>query len=230
MFILSNLHKIKILDTQKLIINDIKALDISSEIKKVQSVFNRLPYTHVPVKKKDNYIGCISETDAYCFESSKHINDFQYILEPFFVRENTNWLDILEAFALNHSNIMPVLGNDNKYLGYYELGDIMNLFNNTPFLNEAGGIIVVEKGIRDYSFSEICQIVESNDAKVLGIFISKIENDILQATIKIGHTGMNSIVQTFRRYNYNVISNHEEDKFIDDLKDRSKYLDKYLNI
>jgi hypothetical protein len=115
-------------------------------------------------------------------------------------------------------------------LGYYELGDIMNLFNNTPFLSEAGGIIVVEKGIRDYSFSEICQIVESNDAKLLGVFVSKIENDKLQATIKIGHTGMNAIVQTFRRYDYTVVSNHEEDKFLDDLKKRSGYLDKYLNI
>jgi hypothetical protein len=97
-------------------------------------------------------------------------------------------------------------------------------------LNETGGIIVVEKGIRDYSFSEICQIVESNDAKILGVFISKIENDVVQVTIKVGHLGMNAMVQTFRRYNYNVISNHDEDKFLEDLKSRSNYLDKYLNI
>ena len=187
------------MDTQQLIINDIEAFNISSEIKEVQTVFNQLTYTHIPVKKEDKYVGCISETDAYCFESNKLLSDFQYALEPFFVLETTNWLDILEAFALNHCNIIPVLDANNKYLGYYELGDIMNLFNDTPFLNEAGGIIVVEKGIHDYSFSEICQIVESNDAKVLGVFVSKIENDILQATIKIGYTGMNAIVQTFRR-------------------------------
>jgi hypothetical protein len=41
---------------------------------------------------------------------------------------------------------------------------------------------------------------------------------------------MNAIVQTFRRYNYLVVSNHEEDRFLEDLKDRSNYLDKYLNI
>ena len=106
----------------------------------------------------------------------------------------------------------------------------MNLFNDTPFLNEAGGIIVVEKGIREYSFSEICQIVESNDAKVLGVFISKMGAETIQITVKIGHTGMNAIVQTFRRYDYDVISQHEEDIFIDGLKQRSDYLDKYLNM
>jgi hypothetical protein len=125
---------------------------------------------------------------------------------------------------------MPVLGKDNNYIGYYELSDIMSIFNDTPFLNEAGGIIVIEKEQRDYSFSEICQIVESNNAKILGLFISKIEGDRVQATIKIGHIGMNAIVQTFRRYNYLVVSNHEEDRFLEDLKDRSNYLDKYLNI
>jgi Mg/Co/Ni transporter MgtE len=218
------------LKTQHYIINDIKPFDISSKIKEIQNVFNQLTYSHVPVKKDGAYVGCINETDAYCFESEKVLTDYQYALEPFFVREDTNWLDILEAFALNSSNIMPVLDATGKYLGYYELSDIMNLFNDTPFLNEAGGIIVVEKGIHDYSFSEICQIIESNNAKILGVFISKMESDLMQATIKIGHTGMNEIVQTFRRYSYNVISNHEEDKFLEDLKKRSNYLDKYLNM
>ena len=218
------------MNTQQYIINDIKPFEVTTKIKDVQNLFNQLTFSHILVKKKGEYLGCISENDVHSFDGNKLLSDYLIALEYFFVRDNTNWLDILEAFALHNSNIMPVLGKDNKYLGYYELSDIMSLFNNTPFLNEVGGIIVVEKGIREYSFSEICQIIESNDVKILGVIISKIENDNIQATIKIGNTGMNAIVQTFRRYNYNIISNHEEDKFLEDLKDRSKYLDRYLNI
>ncbi len=218
------------MNTQQYIINDIEPFNVTTNILEVQNVFNQLTYSHIPVIKEGVYQGCISENDAHCFDGTKQITDYVYSLEPFFVRDNTNWLDILEAFALHNSNIMPVLGMDNKYLGYYELTDIMYLFNNTPFLNEAGGIIVVEKGPKEYSFSEICQIVESNDAKILGAFISKMNNETAQVTIKIGHTGMNAIVQTFRRYGYIVVSSHDEDKFLEDLKDRSNYLDKYLNI
>jgi len=217
-------------NTQEYIINDITPFNINANILEVQDIFNQLTYSHVPVKKEGIYIGCISENDAHCFESTKQLKDYLYSFETFFVREKTNWLDILEAFALHNSNIMPVLGEDNTYIGYYELSDIMSLFNDTPFLNEAGGIIVIEKEQRDYSFSEICQIVESNNAKILGVFISKMDGDMVQATIKIGHIGMNAIVQTFRRYDYHVVSNHEEDRFLEDLKDRSNYLDKYLNI
>lgn len=218
------------MNTQEYIINDISPFNVNTNILEVQSIFNNLTYSHIPVKKEEVYIGCISENDAHCFDGTKQLEEYLYALETFFVRDNTNWLDILEAFALHNSNIMPVLNKDNVYIGYYELSDIMSLFNDTPFLNEAGGIIVIEKDQRDYSFSEICQIIESNNAKILGVFISKMNGDMVQATIKIGHTGMNAIVQTFRRYNYHVISNHEEDRFIEDLKDRSNYLDKYLNI
>lgn len=218
------------METENYIINDLKPIDVSSKIKEAQNAFNQLTYTHIPVETNGHYLGCVSENDVYCFESDKAISDFEYALEPFHVLVDTNWLDVLEAFALHKSNIMPVLGPDNQYLGYYELGDIMSLFNNTPFLNENGGIIVVEKGIQDYSFSEVCQIVESNGTRLFGAFISKMMDETAQITLKIGQSSMNSIVQTFRRYNYVVVSHHEEDKFLEDLKERSQYLDKYLNI
>ena len=44
-------------------------------------------------------------------------------------------------------------------LSYYELTDIISIFNETPFVGEPGGIITVAKGMSDYSFSEISQIV-----------------------------------------------------------------------
>ena len=86
---------------------------------------------------------------------------------------------------------MPVLSDTNLYLGYYELNDIISLFNETPFFAEPGGVIIIEKGVQDYSFSEISQIVESNNGKVLGALISKMESDMVQITIKIGNASVN---------------------------------------
>jgi hypothetical protein len=213
------------------IINDIKPLDINDEIGDIQLLFNQLTYSHIPIKNKDDvYLGCMSETDAHCYNNKKHISDYSHAIEGFFVRHNTVWLDVLESFAQNSTNIMPVLNEKNTYLGYYELNDIISLFNETPFFAGAGSILIIEKGLNDYSFSEISQIVESNDGKILGAFISKIENDVAQITIKIGNTGLNDIMQTFRRYSYNIISGHEEDSYIESLKERSDYLNKYLNI
>ncbi|MCK5400461.1 MAG: CBS domain-containing protein [Flavobacteriaceae bacterium] len=212
------------------IINDIKPLNVNDNIRDAQELFNQLTYSHIPIEKETIYIGCLSETDAHCFEANKPISEFLFTIEGFYVRANTPWLDVLEAFAQNDSNIMPVLDEKNNYLGYYELNDIISLFNETPFFAEPGGILIVEKGLNDYSFSEISQIIESNNAKLLGAFISKTENDVVQITIKIGSSGLNDIIQTFRRYSYNIVSGHEEDLFIKNLKERSDYLKKYLNM
>jgi predicted transcriptional regulator len=213
------------------IINDIKPLNNNSKVSDLQLLFNQLTYSHIPIMNAKNvYLGCVSETDAHCFDSDKTISDYNYITEEFFVREDTIWLDVLEAFAQNSTNIMPILNERNTYLGYYELNDIISLFNETPFFSEAGGIVIVEKGLNDYSFSEVSQIVESNGGKLLGAFISKMENDVVQITLKIGNTGLNDIIQTFRRYSYNIVSGHEEDSYIESLKDRSDYLKKYLNM
>ena len=212
------------------IINDVKPLNVNDNIKDAQLLFNQLTYSHIPLKKDGIYMGCISENDAHCFESDKPISEYLYTIEGFYARNNSPWLDVLESFAQNDTNIMPVLDKKNNYLGYYELNDIISLFNETPFFSEPGGILIVEKGYNDYSFSQLSQIVESNNAKLLGAFISKMENDIVQITIKIGNSGLNDIIQTFRRYGYNIISGHEEDDFIKTLKERSDYLNKYLNL
>lgn len=213
------------------IINDIKPLKTSDKVGDIQMAFNQLTYSHIPITHEGIYIGCISETDAHCFDANKPIEEIKYALEGYFVRESTLWLDILEAFAQNSTNIMPILNADNVYIGYYELNDIIHLFNDTPFFAENGGILIVEKGIVDYSFSEVCQIIESNNGNLLGAFISKIENDLVQITLKVGgNSGLNDIIQTFRRYSYNIISGHEDDSYAKNLKERSEYLKKYLNI
>jgi len=219
------------MELQDLIINDIKPLKLEDKVSDIQLLFNQLTFSHIPINNKENvYLGCISENDAHCFNCNDIISELAYTIDSFFVRDSTNWLDVLEAFAQNSTNIMPVLNEKNTYLGYYELNDVIHLFNETPFFAEDGGILVVEKGLSDYSFSELSQIVESNNGKLLGAFISKIEKDIVHITLKIGNTGLNDIMQTFRRYSYNIISGHEEDSYLNSLKDRSDYLNKYLNM
>ncbi|MFY7739856.1 MAG: acetoin utilization protein acuB, partial [Flavobacterium sp.] len=52
----------------------------------------------------------------------------------------------------------------------------------------------------------------------------------VQITIKIALGSMNDIIQTFRRYNYEIVSEHHEDNYLNSLRERSDYLDKYLNI
>jgi predicted transcriptional regulator len=212
------------------ITNDFKAIDSHETIAAVQDFFNDLHFSHFPIIEEGVYIGSIASDDIETFDSDKKVADYRFTLEGFYARTNTIWLDVLEVFGKNHTNLVPVLDENNNYVGYYEIEDIMKFFHETPFLKEPGGIIVVKKAVLDYSMSQITQIVESNNGKLLGLFISEADVESVQITMKISLGAMNEIIQTFRRYNYEIISEHHEDIYINNLKERSDYLDKYLNI
>jgi Mg/Co/Ni transporter MgtE len=212
------------------ITNDYKALDSQETILDAQDSLDEISFSHFPVVEEDVYIGCIIKDDLETFDGDKKVADYRFTLEPFFARTTMIWLDVLEVFAKNHTNLVPVLDENNAYVGYYEIEDIIKFFHETPFLKEQGGVLVVQKGVLEYSMSQITQIVESNNGKLLGLFVSEANLESVQITIKISLGAMNDIIQTFRRYNYEIISEHQEDNYINSLKERSDYLDKYLNI
>ncbi|WP_073016110.1 CBS domain-containing protein [Flavobacterium micromati] len=212
------------------ITNDFKAIDSQDSISTVQSFFDDLHFSHFPIIEEGIYIGSIASEDLQTFDIEKKVIDYKFTLEGFFARTTTIWLDVLEIFAKNHTNLVPVLDESNAYVGYYEIEDIMKFFHETPFLKEPGSILIVKKSAVEYSMSQITQIIESNNGKLLGVFISDLDAQNVEVTLKLSIGAINEIIQTFRRYDYEIISEHEEDNYINNLKERSDYLEKYLNI
>ena len=210
--------------------NDYKAIESSETIENVQDFFSEVSYSHFPVVEEGIYIGSIAADDIETFDLDKKIKEYRYTLEGFYARKNMIWLDVLEVFAKNHSNVVPILDDANSYVGYYELEDIVKFFHETPFLKEQGGIIIIKTSLLNFSMSQITQIVESNNGKLLGLFVSDSDATTVEITVKIALGGVNEIIQTFRRYNYEIISEHNDDNYLNNLKERSEYLDKYLNI
>jgi CBS domain containing-hemolysin-like protein len=210
--------------------NQYKALQVSTTVAVAADLFLDVAYTHFPILEQDVFLGSISKEDTDLFSSSDVILDHKYNLARFFVRNNMNWFDVLEEFSKNNTNLLPVLDDKNNYLGFYELEDVLHFFNETIFVKEDGCTLVIEKETADFTFSQICQIVESNDAKLLGVFISNNLGTKTEITLKISQNNYNEIIQTFRRYNYTILSENQEDAYLADLKDRSDYLNKYLNI
>lgn len=214
----------------EMIRNDYKALQTSERADVVQDFFNDTHLSHFPVLQQDEFMGSLSQNDAETFTFDKDINQYKYTFESFHARPEIGLLDLIELFARHQTDVVPVLDQNNKYVGYYEVQDIIRIFNETPFLRDPGTTLIVEKEILDYSMSQVMQIVESNNGRVLGCFISDSTASTVQISIKISSGGINEIIQTFRRYNYEIISEHQEDYYLADLKDRSDYLKKYLSI
>lgn len=212
------------------ILSNIPVFKVEDSMKEVIHFFETTAFSHVAVIEDGRYLGVLSENDLENLKVGDKIEEYRYNLDNFFTRKDANWLDVLEGFARNEANLMPVLGENEKVVGYYDLTDVVGVFIDTPFFTDPGNILVIAKGAKDYSFSGISQIVESNNAKFIGGFITDMRNDVVQITIKISTSNFSDVVQTFRRYNYSIVFGNSDDKFLEDLKDRSNYLDKYLNV
>ncbi len=219
------------MNLKEYILNEIKELSLLNSIKEAQKLFKGFPITHIPVVENGQLLGCISESDIQTIEDNNApISEHSHLIDFFFAVENVTVLELVKLFADNDCNMLPVLSNEKKYLGYFELSDILDLFSGSPFLYENGVEIIAEKSNKEFSASEVTQIVESNNGKVLGFYISNETSDSTQITVKVSSDDVNEIIQTFRRYNYNIISQYKDDFYLQDLKDRSDYLQKYLDM
>ncbi|WP_445385724.1 CBS domain-containing protein [Robiginitalea sp. IMCC44478] len=218
------------MDMQEHIISTIPVFELEDSLKEVIHFFTHSTYSHVAIVHEGRFVGLLGEADLENFQETSLVEEFRYQLESFSVREDASWLDILEGFTRNDANLMPVINTQEQVLGYYDLSDVVGIFTEMPFFTEPGAVLVIAKAIQDYSFSEIAQIVEGNNTRLLGAFITKMTNDTVQITLKMNGQNINEVIQTFRRYRYNILFGNMEDRFLEELKQRSNYLDKYLNV
>lgn len=213
------------------LLEEITPFHLTDTVKSAQKVFKNYPITHFPVIENNKLLGSFAEEDIQVIDNNdEKLITFSHLLNYFFADEKATVLELIKIFADNDTNVIPVLNQQKEYIGYFDLRDVLDVFSTSPFMIEESETLIIEKLRNDYSMSQIVQIVESNDGKILGSYISEQNSETIQITIKIVSDEINEIMQTFRRYDYKIISMHENDIYLEDLKNRSEYLKKYLEM
>lgn len=97
---------------------------------------------------------------------------------------------------------------------------------------EQSCVIQLEMGAYDYSLSEIARIVEEDDAKILALTVDPIEEDPgrIMVTLLVNQADCGAVLQSFYRYNYNVVNTFSTPDENNDLRDRYSLLMRYLNV
>ena len=208
----------------------IPVFEPEDSLKEVILFFAHSTHSHVAVAEEGKFLGLLGEDDLDSFQETSQIEAYRYQLETFLVRPEATWLDVLEAFARNDANIMPVVSDQGVLMGYYDLTDVVGIFRDMPFYTEPGIVLVVARSLRDYSFSELAQIVEGSNTRLLGAMITGLRDEVAEITLKMGNTNVGEVLNALRRYGYTLLSGSADDPFIEELKERSDYLDKYLNV
>jgi acetoin utilization protein AcuB len=189
--------------------------------------------SHLPIVNNEDFLGLISDKDIYDYNMAEEpIGNHNLSLFSPYVTEDQHVYEVIELASRLSLSIVPVLSNNNHYKGVITQNDLIHYFADFSALKEPGAIIILEMSIHDYSLSQISQIVESNDAKILSLYISSHSSSTrLELTLKINKSDLTSIIQTFTRYNYTIQSTFMDHDDMDSLyENRYDMFMKYLSI
>lgn len=208
---------------------DYPAFSPADSIEEANEVAREFGYSHVFIARGGIFLGAVSQ--AFLDESPEGaLESLEMHYEKFAILDDGNLLDSIKLFHIFNANVVPVINKEEKYLGYLSCDDIFSEFSKYPLFSENGAMVVIQTTNRHYSFTEIAQIVESNNAKIYGCFLSAAQDDYLQITLKISNENLSSIDETFERYGYTVVQKYYNDEKDELMKDRFGFFQKFLEI
>lgn len=216
-----------------LISDVIPALKTSDSGQKALYWMDIFRISHLPIVNNEDFLGLISDKDIYDLNMSEEpIGNHSLSLFSPYVLDNQHIYEVMELASRLMLTVVPVLDQNNRYLGLITLTDLLHYFADMSAIKQPGGILVLEINTNDYSLTQIAQIVESNDAKILSMYISShSQSTKMEVTLKINRQDLTSIIQTFNRFNYIIRASFMNDDDMDNLYDnRYELFMKYLNM
>ena len=215
-----------------LIQDDIPLLNLSDDISKATTFFNHYKLHQIPVFEESKLLGLIDEEVVLNALPKSEIKDLKKHFRKEKVLSEKNLFDVLHFFRQGNLSLLPVVDNDNNYLGCIHERILLKKVCEILQVKNPGGIIHLQIRIIDYSLAQIAQIVEGNGAKILSLLSlpNSSNTKLMEILIKINQQELSGIIQTFQRYEYKIIASFHKNIHKEGLNDRLESLFRYLNI
>lgn len=215
----------------ELISEEIPPLVHTDTGEKAMIFMDEFKVSHLPVLKNGQFVGLVSESEILdrldVAQTLDHL--FSHLGRPY-VHDKSHIYEVLTKMSDERLSVIPILDEQENYVGCTSIYEVMTQLAKTGSFKEVGGIIVLQINTVEYSLAEISQIVESNNARILSVYIlSDSSSSNLEVTLKINQMDLTRIIRTFERYDYLVKTTFQKGFGDDDLKNRYDSLMNYLN-
>ncbi len=218
------------MNTKKLISKEIQTLSLESSGSDALSIMHEFHLSHVAIVEKGTLLGVLSEEDIWNMtDENNKINTISEKIEPLYMPVGKDVFEIIKYMDEKKLTLLPIL-MDNKYKGAITHQSVIEALATIEAIQESGGVIILEMNKKDYSMSEISQIVEGNNAKILSSYVTDVDDkNIMKLTIKLNVLDIAPVIQTFERYQYTIVASFNHSENNDDLTNRYDILMRYLN-
>lgn len=218
--------------SSEILITEIPTLSKEDSIETAIQWMDEFKVMHLAVTQGVNYLGLVHEDVLLDIENhTDKIGNHLNTLVKTSVYENDHVFEVVKQVEQYKLSLIPILSVKDQFLGVTTSSGLMQAIAEMPVVKSPGGIIVMNLAEADYSMTEISRIVESNNAKILGSFITRsFSENKFELTLKINKVNVQDIIQTFERYSYDITASYDQSSSEYDLQDRYDNLMNYLNI
>lgn len=215
---------------KKLISKEIQTATLETTGGEALSIMQEFRLSHIAVVEDNKLLGIISEEDIWnMHDEGNKINSISDKIEMLCMPLGRDVFEIIKYMDEHKLTLLPIMGDEN-YFGAITQQSVIEGLASIVAIQESGGVIILEMNKKDYSMSEIAQIVESNNLKILSAYITDVdEKNNIKLTLKLNKIDIAAVIQTFERYKYNVAASYNYSENTDNLSDRFDSLMRYLN-
>lgn len=186
---------------------------------------------HLPVVNEEKYIGIIGKSDLLDVAETNTIATTQEFILPVSVKGEEHFLVALKLMAEKELSLLAVVNEQTELIGIIAITDLLQQLSRFLGTEEKGGLIVLEIARRNFSFGEICRLVETNDALITQCnTMTESNTGLIIVTLKLNKIEISAIVATFQRYDYTVRYYFGQESYDNELKDNYQHLLAYLNV
>lgn len=216
--------------TRDLISHSVPYLHPADTVYHALQLMNDYHVAHLPVVAEEQYLGIVSEEQLLQNDDEQAVGELPVTDGTTSVQANDHFLKAVQTAVAHKLSIVPVV-EEKQLLGILTYNDLLRNTSDFMSLHQPGALIVLEMDSRNYSFSEINRIVESNDAQITQLnSLTDAETGMMQVTLRLSKIEVSDIVSTFQRYEYNVKYFFGEELYENELRNNFDNLMNYLQI
>jgi acetoin utilization protein AcuB len=218
---------------EELINQMIPPLKLYDSVEKALRWMDEFRVNELPVVSNRKYLGLATELSlTELTDREKSLKEVSLEYQDVHVQYIQHFYDVMETAIKNKIQVVPVLDDEQEYMGIITINDTLAAFGQMSALQGQGGILVLSMAERDYSLSQISRLIEEENTKILSAYVSPDELDPykIKLTLKLSTKDLTRIIATLERFDYRITAQFQDANSFDVGKDRLDMLFKYLDI
>lgn len=186
----------------------------------------------VVVDSENKICGMISiETLAEVLDEEIKLSELP-LDEIIYVPKSQHLFETTRQMFAHELYVLPVADSERNFLGLVRKREVLNALNDIFNLSSFGSVITIELAKIDYTLSDIVRIIETENAKILGVAVQQPNDELsaIRVSIKLNLEDSSVVSAALRRFGYVIVSEDRSESMESNFSDRADELIRYLDI